>query len=190
VFRLSRGRLRRVWRPFSRSRGSGGPSSRRDSIHQNGGDMESMIFKWASQVTLPRLDSNLGVRHGPPNVLAAPKPTSSSSTISTFGAPSGGSKGSIGGTRCPGPWRHRSSDRTRAGRGWATSCVHVGRDSWVPPEGRLEGSAAPSRGPVRPDWPQSLAGRGERAPDRCRLRWHKRAMPAAATPHPSRVRSS
>jgi hypothetical protein len=41
--------------------------------------------------------SAVGVRHGPPNVLDAPNPTSSSSTISTFGAPSGGSNGSIGG---------------------------------------------------------------------------------------------
>ena len=41
--------------------------------------------------------SAVGVRHGPPNALDAPKPTSSSRTISTFGAPSGGSNGSIGG---------------------------------------------------------------------------------------------
>ena len=41
--------------------------------------------------------SAVGVWHGPPNVLDAPKPTSSSSTISTFGAPAGGSSGSIGG---------------------------------------------------------------------------------------------
>src|SRR3954452_22615113 len=41
--------------------------------------------------------SAVGVWHGPPNVLAAPKPTSSRSTISTFGAPDGGSNGSIGG---------------------------------------------------------------------------------------------
>src|SRR6201999_1217395 len=41
--------------------------------------------------------SAVGVRHGPPNVLAAPNPTSSSSTITTFGAPAGGSNGSIAG---------------------------------------------------------------------------------------------
>ena len=41
--------------------------------------------------------SAFGVAHGPPNALDAPKPTSSSSTISTFGAPSGGSSGSIAG---------------------------------------------------------------------------------------------
>ena len=41
--------------------------------------------------------SAVGVWHGPPNALDAPKPTSSSRTTSTFGAPSGGSSGSIGG---------------------------------------------------------------------------------------------
>src|SRR3954447_13838698 len=41
--------------------------------------------------------SALGVAHGPPNALAAPNPVSSMRTMSTFGAPSGGSKGSIGG---------------------------------------------------------------------------------------------
>ena len=41
--------------------------------------------------------SAVGVAHGPPNALDAPKPTSSSSTTRTFGAPSGGSSGSIGG---------------------------------------------------------------------------------------------
>ncbi len=46
--------------------------------------------------------SAIGVRHGPPNVPAAPKPTSSSSTISTFGAPSGGSNGSMGGNAVSG----------------------------------------------------------------------------------------
>jgi hypothetical protein len=41
--------------------------------------------------------SAVGVRHGPPNALEAPKPTSSSRTTTTFGAPAGGSNGSIGG---------------------------------------------------------------------------------------------
>jgi hypothetical protein len=46
--------------------------------------------------------SAVGVRQGPPNVLDAPKPTSSTSTTSTFGAPSGGSNGSIGGNAVSG----------------------------------------------------------------------------------------
>jgi hypothetical protein len=41
--------------------------------------------------------SKFGVWHGPPNALDAPKPTSSISTTSTFGAPAGGRRGSIGG---------------------------------------------------------------------------------------------
>ena len=41
--------------------------------------------------------SAVGVRHGPPNALDAPKPTSSSSITRTFGAPAGGRSGSIGG---------------------------------------------------------------------------------------------
>jgi hypothetical protein len=40
--------------------------------------------------------SAFGVAHGPPNALDAPKPTSSISTISTFGAPAGGLSSSIG----------------------------------------------------------------------------------------------
>src|SRR5262245_58003918 len=38
-----------------------------------------------------------GVWHGPPNALAAPKPTSSIRINSTFGAPAGGRIGTIGG---------------------------------------------------------------------------------------------
>ena len=40
--------------------------------------------------------SAFGVAHGPPNALDEPKPASSSMTISTFGAPSGGRNSSIG----------------------------------------------------------------------------------------------
>ena len=41
--------------------------------------------------------SKFGVWHGPPNALEAPKPTSSIRTSRTFGAPSGGRSGTIGG---------------------------------------------------------------------------------------------
>src|SRR4051812_50108466 len=41
--------------------------------------------------------SAVGVAHGPPKALDAAKPTSSSSTTSTLGAPAGGRSGSIGG---------------------------------------------------------------------------------------------
>jgi hypothetical protein len=41
--------------------------------------------------------SAVGVVQGPPNADDAPNPTSSTSTINTFGAPDGGRKGTIGG---------------------------------------------------------------------------------------------
>src|SRR5690349_10245985 len=46
--------------------------------------------------------SAVGVTHGPPNALDAAKPTSSSRTTSTLGAPSGGRKGSIAGNDASG----------------------------------------------------------------------------------------
>jgi hypothetical protein len=46
--------------------------------------------------------SALGVEIGPPNALEAPNPTSSTRKISTFGAPSGGRIGWIGGYAVPG----------------------------------------------------------------------------------------
>jgi hypothetical protein len=42
------------------------------------------------------------VLHGPPNALDDPNPASSTSTISTFGAPSGGRNGTIGGNTVSG----------------------------------------------------------------------------------------
>src|SRR6478752_954920 len=41
--------------------------------------------------------SAVGVWHGPPNALDAPKPTSSSRITRTFGAPAGGRSGSMAG---------------------------------------------------------------------------------------------
>jgi hypothetical protein len=41
--------------------------------------------------------SAVGVWQGPPKALDAPKPTSSSRTMSTLGAPAGGRSGVIGG---------------------------------------------------------------------------------------------
>src|SRR5690348_15491977 len=53
--------------------------------------------------------SAVGVAHGPPKALEAPKPTSSSRTTSTFGAPSGGRSGSIGGNVASGSLASRGS---------------------------------------------------------------------------------
>src|SRR6185437_10269390 len=46
--------------------------------------------------------SAVGVAHGPPNALDAAKPTSSSKTTSTLGAPAGGRSGSIAGNDASG----------------------------------------------------------------------------------------
>ncbi len=46
--------------------------------------------------------SAVGIAQGPPNALPAPKPTSSSSTTSTLGAPAGGRSGMIGGNSVSG----------------------------------------------------------------------------------------
>jgi hypothetical protein len=68
-----------------------------------------------------------GVRQGPPNTLDEPKPASSISTTSTFGAPAGGRSGSIGGNDVSGSfasyvvsptWARSGIGRTaREGRG-------------------------------------------------------------------------
>src|SRR3954469_7756494 len=64
--------------------------------------------------------SAVGVEHGPPNALEAAKPTSSSSTIRTFGAPAGGRSGSIGGNDAAGSFASRivgpGSSRSGTGR--------------------------------------------------------------------------
>src|SRR4029079_7617632 len=57
----------------------------------------------------PASRSAVGVAHGPPKALEAPKPTSSSRTTSTFGAPSGGRRGSIGGNAASGSLASRGS---------------------------------------------------------------------------------
>jgi hypothetical protein len=46
--------------------------------------------------------SAVGIRQGPPKALEAPKPTSSSSTTRTLGAPTGGRSGRIGGNSVSG----------------------------------------------------------------------------------------
>ena len=57
----------------------------------------AVVWKRLKRNPPPARRSAVGVLHGPPKTLDAPKPTSSSRTINTLGAPSGGSNGSIGG---------------------------------------------------------------------------------------------
>ncbi len=60
------------------------------------GEHSAVVWKRVN-LSRPARRSAVGVWIGPPNALEAAKPTSSSSTISTLGAPFGGRSGSIGG---------------------------------------------------------------------------------------------
>src|SRR3954452_6185656 len=66
--------------------------------------------------------SAVGVAHGPPKALEAAKPTSSSRTTRTLGAPAGGRSGSIGGNVAAGSLasigRSASYGLFGIGRGW------------------------------------------------------------------------
>src|SRR5262245_42919715 len=70
---------------------------RPDSIAARVGEQSAVVWKRLYLSPFLASRSAVGVRHGPPNALDAPKPTSSSRTISTFGAPVGGRSGVIGG---------------------------------------------------------------------------------------------
>ena len=61
------------------------------------GEQSAVVWKRVYFSPLAASRSKFGVWHGPPNALDAPKPTSSISTTSTFGAPFGGRSGTIGG---------------------------------------------------------------------------------------------
>src|ERR1700684_2977596 len=61
------------------------------------GEHKAVVWKRLYFKPFAARRSAVGVLHGPPNALEAPKPTSSRSTIKTFGAPTGGRKGTIGG---------------------------------------------------------------------------------------------
>jgi hypothetical protein len=61
------------------------------------GEQSAVVWKRLYLSPFPASRSALGVEAGPPNAQEAPKPTSSIKMISTFGAPSGGRTGWIGG---------------------------------------------------------------------------------------------
>src|SRR3954452_10076805 len=100
----------------------------------------------------PASRSAVGVAHGPPNALDAAKPTSSSNTTSTFGAPAGGRSGSIAGNDASGslasygsaPSNGRSGIGSTSRRGpsdsaWLTKMLFTGR-----------ADSPPSRAPAPP----------------------------------------
>ena len=61
------------------------------------GEHSAVVWKRLNFSPCAASRSNAGVRHGPPNALVEPNPASSMSTTSTFGAPAGGRRVSIGG---------------------------------------------------------------------------------------------
>src|SRR5580765_2743393 len=73
------------------------------------GAQSAVVWKRLYLRPFPARRSAVGVAHGPPNVLEAAKPTSSSRTTSTFGAPAGGRNGSIGGNVASGSFASRGS---------------------------------------------------------------------------------
>src|SRR3954454_15444787 len=68
---------------------------RPDSSAARVGAHSAVVWKRLYFKPLPARRSAGGVAHGPPNALDAAKPTSSSKTTSTLGAPAGGRSGSI-----------------------------------------------------------------------------------------------
>src|SRR4051812_30977226 len=75
---------------------------RPDSKAARVGAHSAVVWKRLYFKPLPASRSAVGVAHGPPNALDAAKPTSSSRTTSTLGAPPGGRSGSIAGNDAPG----------------------------------------------------------------------------------------
>src|SRR6476620_7076673 len=73
------------------------------------GAHSAVVWKRLYFRPFPASRSAVGVAHGPPNALEAAKPTSSSRTTSTFGAPAGGRSGSIGGNVASGSLASRGS---------------------------------------------------------------------------------
>src|SRR3954454_8320374 len=67
------------------------------------GAQSAVVWKRLYLSPLSASRSAVGVAHGPPKALDAAKPTSSSRTTSTLGAPAGGRSGSIAGHVAAGP---------------------------------------------------------------------------------------
>ena len=89
------------------------------------GEQSAVVWKRLYLRPLAASFSNVGVLHGPPKALEAPKPTSSSSTIRTLGAPAGGRSGSMGGNVALGSFASNAAGPTRR-------CCGMGRTArWI-----------------------------------------------------------
>src|SRR3954453_13528744 len=142
---------------------------RPDSSAARVGAQRAVVWKRLYFRPFPASRSAVGVAHGPPNALDAAKPTSSSNTTSTLGAPAGGRSGSIAGCR-RGPIPGNDAAGSLASYGSVPSNGLSGTGStsrrgpsdsaWLT---KLLSTGCPSRHPPAPDPPRSSPDRGERA---------------------------
>src|SRR3954467_10427460 len=119
---------------------------RPDSNAARVGAHNAVVWKRLYFRPFPASRSAVGVAHGPPNALDAAKPTSSSNTTSTLGAPAGGRSGSIAGNDASGslasygsvPSNGVSGTGSTSRRGpsdsaWLTKILSTGCPSRHPP---------------------------------------------------------
>src|SRR3954465_12932430 len=119
---------------------------RPDSNAARVGAHNAVVWKRLYFRPFPASRSAVGVAHGPPNALDAAKPTSSSNTTSTLGAPAGGRRGSIAGNDASGslasygsvPSNGLSGTGSTSRRGpsdsaWLTKILSTGCPSRHPP---------------------------------------------------------
>src|SRR3954449_7792091 len=105
------------------------------------GAHSAVVWKRLYFRPFPASRSAVGVAHGPPNALEPAKPTSSSRTTSTFGAPAGGRSGSIGGNVASGSLASGGSSPSYARSGigrtsrerWSVTPLLSGRRSHLHP---------------------------------------------------------
>src|SRR4249919_2141486 len=89
------------------------------------GAQSAVVWKRLYLRPCPARRSAVGVAHGPPNALEAAKPTSSSRMTRTFGAPTGGRSGSMGGNFASGSFASKGTSPSygRSGIGRTSLCV-------------------------------------------------------------------
>src|SRR5688500_998176 len=126
---------------------------RPDSRAARVGAHRAVVWKRLYFSPFPASRSAVGIAHGPPNALEAAKPTSSSRTTSTLGAPAGGRSGSIAGNDASGSLASRGNSPAygRSGMGrtsrWTSSDgLLIGRAPRQVADPHAAGAAARERG--------------------------------------------
>src|SRR3954447_16720031 len=122
---------------------------RPDSSAPRFGAHSAVVWKRWYLRPSPASRSAVGVAHGPPNALDAAKPTSSSKTTSTLGAPAGGRSGSIGGNDASGSLASYGSVPSNGLSGIGNTSRRGPSDSaWIT---KFLSTACSSRHPRTPD---------------------------------------